>query len=245
MNMKLKILTAMMACMLGGAAMVDAGTAECGMAEAATAEHQTAQESVFVEVPLIEPALERTDPELASAPAEPEPAREETSEVPKPQEETNLSYREGLAAYITSVNESVPHADALTMADCALKQADAQDIDEKLILAVAHTESTYYSDAVSCADYKGLMQTGDVLAKEAGYRPEELFDPEVSIEVGAGYISDQLENFDDDVQLALTAYNQGPGSVYQGNYDTAYAELTLERVQNIENFLLEGGYLRH
>lgn len=152
------------------------------------------------------------------------------------------SYREGLAAYITSVNHTVTDEEALTMVDCMLDQAAQHEVDEKLIMAVAHTESTFYSDAVSYADYKGLMQTGDVLAEEAGYSPDALFDPEVSIAVGTEYICDQLESFDQDVCLALTAYNQGPGAVYGGTYDTDYAELTMRRVENIKTFLAQGGY---
>ncbi len=173
-----------------------------------------------------------------------QPAAEFTGEqatVPEEESEDN-TYREGLAAYITSVNDTVSTGDALNMVDCMIEQAETYDIDEKLILAVAHTESTYYSDAVSYADYKGLMQTGDVLAEEAGYDPKELFNPEVSIEVGAAYISNQLETFDDDVSLALTAYNQGPGAVYDGTYDTEYAEMTMQRVGTIEDFLSTGGY---
>ena len=167
--------------------------------------------------------------------------KEETEEaVPAEPEHT---YEEGMAAYITSVNETVTETEAMTMAGCMLEQAEKRDIDANLLLAVAHTESTYYSDAVSCADYKGLMQTGDALAEEAGYSPESLFDPEVSIEVGAGYIEDQLENFDNDVCLALTAYNQGPGTVYEGSYDTGYAEVTMKRVERIESFLRKGGYV--
>jgi len=132
--------------------------------------------------------------------------------------------------------------DALDMVDCMLEQAAQYHMDEKLIMAIAHTESTFYSDAVSYADYKGLMQTGDVLAEEAGYSPDALFDPEVSIAVGTEYICDQLESFDQDVCLALTAYNQGPGAVYGGTYDTDYAELTMRRVENIKTFLSQGGY---
>ena len=44
-------------------------------------------------------------------------------------------------------------------------------------MAIAQNESTYYSDAVSCEDFKGLMQTGDGLAENAGYDPSQLFNP--------------------------------------------------------------------
>ena len=63
--------------------------------------------------------------------------------------------------------------------------------------AIAQNESCYYSDAVSCEDFKGLMQTGDGLARNAGYDPQELFNPAVSIKVGARYISMKLDEFGD------------------------------------------------
>ena len=192
--------------------------------------------------PLIaEAATAAVEPQMQAVVEAAAPAEEPAGEPVECAAEEEVRYREGLAAYITSVNHTVTEAEAQTMVDCILEQAAEYDLDEKLLMAMAHTESTYYSDAVSCADYKGLMQTGDVLAEEAGYSPEDLFDPEVSIEVGAGYIDAQLETFDD-TELALTAYNQGPGAVYAGDYSTGYAETTLKRVENIENFLSEGGY---
>ena len=156
----------------------------------------------------------------------------------------SAQYKEGLAAYILNVNGGVSAEDAEMMAEAALEYGEKYEVDEKLIMAIAHTESTYYADAVSCADYKGLMQTGDHLAAEAGCSPEELFEPEVSIAVGSQYIGEQMENFDDDVRLALTAYNQGPGSVYAGDYSTDYADLTISRAEGIERFLEEEGYLQ-
>ena len=85
------------------------------------------------------------------------------------------------------------------------------------------------------------MQTGDYLAESAGHTPSELFDPEVSIKVGASYIRDKIEEFGD-IRLALTAYNQGSGSVHSGNYTTGYADLTMERAEAMEEFLRGRGY---
>lgn len=175
---------------------------------------------------------------------EPEPVEPVEDTVAEPEEDEGGLYREGLAAYIISVNETVSKEEADEMVSCMMDQAEKHQMDEKLIMAVAQTESTYYSEAVSCTDYKGLMQTGDILAEEAGYTPEDLFDPEISIEVGADYIDTQMETFEDDVILALTAYNQGPGAVYDGDYSTGYAVQTIENVENIEIFLQNKGFLQ-
>ena len=128
-------------------------------------------------------------------------------------------YIEGLSAYIRHVNRNVTEGEADQMAENFVKYADQYGVDEKIVMAIAQNESTYYSDAVSCEDFKGLMQTGDGLAENAGYDPSQLFNPEISIKVGARYLSIKMEEFGD-VRLALTAYNQGSGSVHSGNYTT-------------------------
>ena len=156
--------------------------------------------------------------------------------------EEKCRYCDGLAAYIRSVNETVTGEEAAKMVSCMIEQAKRYQLDEKLLMAVAQTESCYDSEAVSSTDYKGLMQTSDDLAAEAGYSSEDLFRPEISIQIGADYMKRQMENFDDDTVLALTAYNQGPGSVYEGAYDLFYAEQTMEHLKTLESFLRERGF---
>lgn len=150
-------------------------------------------------------------------------------------------YQDGLAEYIRHVNHSVSANEADAMVDSFIEYSRYYNVDEKIVMAVAQTESAYCADAVSCADFKGLMQTGDYLAESAGHTPSELFDPEVSIKVGASYIRDKIEEFGD-IRLALTAYNQGSGSVHSGNYSTGYADLTMERAEAMEEFLRGRGY---
>lgn len=151
-------------------------------------------------------------------------------------------YLKGLSAYIRHVNRNVGKEESLHMAENFVKYAEKYDVDEKVVMAIAQNESCYYSDAVSCEDFKGLMQTGDGLARNAGYEPQELFNPAVSIKVGARYLSIKLEEFGD-LSLALTAYNQGSGSVHSGNYSTGYAELAMARAATVENYLKQNGYV--
>lgn len=155
--------------------------------------------------------------------------------------ERQEEYQNGLSEYIRYVNHSVSEKEADSMVDSFIEYARHYDVDEKIVMAVAQTESAYCADAVSCADFKGLMQTGDYLAESAGHTPSELFNPEVSIKVGASYIRDKIEEFGD-IRLALTAYNQGSGSVHSGNYSTGYADLTMERAEAMEEFLRGRGY---
>ncbi|MGN0659671.1 MAG: lytic transglycosylase domain-containing protein [Emergencia sp.] len=180
--------------------------------------------------------------ETAAAVAVERAAEEKEKREKIEKEKAEEKYLEGLAAYIRSVNRNVTERDAADMAGYFVKYADKYDVDEKIVMAIAQNESTYYSDAVSCEDFKGLMQTGDGLARNAGYDPSELFRPEVSIEVGARYLKIKMDEFGD-LRLALTAYNQGSGSVYSGNYSTGYADLAIARAESMECFLENNGYI--
>ncbi len=157
------------------------------------------------------------------------------------QREQENRYLEGLSAYIRHINRNVTKSEADVMAESFVKYGEKYNVDEKIVMAVAQNESTYYSNAVSCENFKGLMQTGDGLAENAGYSPDELFDPEISIKVGAKYLGAKISEFGD-IRLALTAYNQGSGSVHSGNYSTGYADLAMDRAEAVEAFLQTNGY---
>ncbi len=177
------------------------------------------------------------------AQAEPEAIATAMAEEQTAVRKEDEGYLKGLSAYIRHVNRNVSVEEADSMVRSFVESAKTYDVDEKIVMAVAQNESTYYADAVSCADFKGLMQTGDGIAKNAGYNPGQLFEPSVSIEVGAEYLSDKLKEFGD-MRLALTAYNQGSGSVLSGNYTTGYADLAMERAAAMERFLVENGYVK-
>lgn len=166
-----------------------------------------------------------------------EAARKEAAEKKKKE----ARYLKGLAAYIQHINSNVTKTEADIMAESFVKYGKKYSVDEKVVMAIAHNESTYYSDAVSSENFKGLMQTGDGLAENAGYDPSQLFNPKISIKVGAKYLGAKMDEFGD-LRLALTAYNQGSGSVHSGNYSTGYADLALERAEAVEAFLVSNGY---
>lgn len=148
-------------------------------------------------------------------------------------EKRRENYVAGLSAYIRRVNGNISAGNAEGMARSFIEYGEKYGVDAKLIAAIAHNESTFYADAVSCEDFKGLMQTGDGLARNAGFSPSQLFDYRVSIQVGAKYLRAKMDEFGD-TKLALTAYNQGSGSVYSGNYSTGYAERAMERAEEME-----------
>ncbi|NLG86106.1 MAG: lytic transglycosylase domain-containing protein [Firmicutes bacterium] len=96
------------------------------------------------------------------------------------------------------------------------------NIDPLLLAAVIRAESKFFPRAQSEAGALGLMQivpeTGVWAADEMGltdFNIDKLFDPAINIQVGAWYLRELLEEFNEDIVLALAAYNCGRGNVKQ------------------------------
>lgn len=80
-------------------------------------------------------------------------------------------------------------------------------VDPSLVRAIMQTESAFNPAARSSAGAIGLMQLMPATARELGVNP---FVPEQNIEGGVRYFSQLLRMFGG-VELALIAYNAGPG----------------------------------
>lgn len=91
------------------------------------------------------------------------------------------------------------------------RAAASYGIESALLRAVAHRESAFQPCAVSRAGAMGLMQLMPETAAALGV--EDPFDPEQSILGGARFLRFLLDRFQNDLSLALSAYNAGPSRV--------------------------------
>jgi soluble lytic murein transglycosylase-like protein len=96
-----------------------------------------------------------------------------------------------------------------------LQAADTHNIEPALIKAVILAESNYNPKAVSKRGARGLMQLMPRTAAALGV--EDLFDPAENINGGVKYLRQLLDRFDNDLRLALAAYNAGSRHVRNYN----------------------------
>ena len=104
---------------------------------------------------------------------------------------------------------------------CFKSAARAYGLPETLLLAVARGESDFDQDARSKANAHGVMQIQwPGTAKHLGiHRLSELYEPCVNIDAGARYLKELLARYENNLHLALAAYNYGPGRIEPGDLD--------------------------
>ncbi|MBS4207954.1 lytic transglycosylase domain-containing protein [Bacillus sp. FJAT-50079] len=115
------------------------------------------------------------------------------------------------AAQLESTMTDVEAKSSLPIVDIVRKAAEKYDLPEKLITSVIKHESNFNPNAVSHAGASGLMQLMPATAQSLGV--SNIFDPEDNIMAGSKYLRQMLNKYNGNVQLALAAYNAGPGNV--------------------------------
>ncbi|MGQ9818534.1 MAG: transglycosylase SLT domain-containing protein [Candidatus Kapaibacteriales bacterium] len=111
--------------------------------------------------------------------------------------------------------------------------AEKYRLEPELIKSVILAESNANQFAVSKAGAKGLMQLVDSTARYLGV--DNPFEPRQNILSGSRYLRELLDTFDGNLDLALAAYNAGPGSVYKYNGIPPFPETRayVQRVKKI------------
>jgi len=104
-----------------------------------------------------------------------------------------------------AVTDARPWARAIELA------ASSAGIETELLHAVVKAESNYQADARS---HKGAMGLAQLMPGTAAlYDTRALTSARRNLEVGARYLKQLLDQFDQDTRLAVAAYNAGPGAV--------------------------------
>jgi len=137
-----------------------------------------------------------------------------------------------------SNNKTKPSSKALVRVgqynDLIKSAAKKFNIDEKLIKSIILTESAGKANAKSKANAKGLMQLMDSTATDMGVNNP--WNPQENIYGGTKYISKLLNDFDGNTNLALAAYNAGPGNVKKYNGIPPFKE-TQNYIKRVNNYL--------
>jgi len=147
-----------------------------------------------------------------------------------------------LVSYIKKYNSSYTTDKAQNLVFLFQHEANIYGVDQTLLLAVAHRESTFNPSAKSSSGSLGMMQIMPSTAARYGISSTQLLDPHVNIEFGAKYLKERIDAYGGNVTKALSAYNQGSVAVNRGSYSTRYAVKIISTQSNLKTYLSSGGY---
>ena len=109
--------------------------------------------------------------------------------------------------------------------------AKRYNMDADLITSVIAVESNFDPKAVSRKNARGLMQLLPETAAQLGVRNVD--DPAENIDAGTRYLRDLLQKYNNDLALALAAYNAGPDKVQLYGRVPPFAE-TISYVRRVK-----------
>lgn len=107
----------------------------------------------------------------------------------------------------------------------------AWDVEAPLILAIIDVESGFNFHAVGDHDAKGVPQAYGLMMLQLtgaghGWNPDDLFNPALNIFVGTEYLKFCINTFPNNLKLAISCYNQGPGGAAQRGYGATGSYVT-------------------
>lgn len=157
-------------------------------------------------------------------------------------EEAESKYNKGLTNYIQKYNRSYTSSKAQELVFMFKRAGEAYGIDEKILMAVAHRESTFNPKAKGGSGSLGIMQVMPATGRGYGLSTSQLLDAQTSINFGAMYLSDKLHAYNGDLVKGFSAYNQGSAPVNRGSYSTRYATKIIGAINGIDTYLTSNGY---
>ena len=101
------------------------------------------------------------------------------------------------------------------------RTAGRHRLDGLLLASLVEAESSFNPWAISVDGALGLTQ---ILPATAGSPAEELLKPRANLDAGARYLAALMRRFGGDIELALAAYNAGPGAVHRFDGVPPYQE---------------------
>jgi soluble lytic murein transglycosylase-like protein len=140
-------------------------------------------------------------------------------------------------APVANANAANPAEVKLTPADLhqmLAKAGTAHNVDEDLLASVVKAESNGNTRAVSRAGAQGLMQLMPGTAADLGV--QDSFRPEQNVRGGSAYLDALLTKYNDNLSLALAAYNAGPAAVDKYHGVPPYRETKLYIARVIHEF---------
>lgn len=156
------------------------------------------------------------------------------------EESWNGSQIEGFNGYgaVGGFNSDLtsPYDDTFALA------AATYQVPEALLKAMGKAESDFNPNAVSSAGAMGIMQLMPGTAANLGVTSP--FDPKQNIMGGAKYIAELLRTFGsypNGIQLAVAAYNAGPGAVKKAGYRIPQNGETPAYVEKVMGYLTAAG----
>ncbi len=123
-----------------------------------------------------------------------------------------------------------------TVAETIRHCASLFQLEEALIRAVIKAESNFDPRAVSEKGAVGIMQLIPETAREM--QVANPLNPEENIRGGSRYLRQMLNEFGGDLDLALAAYNAGPGTVHHYGGIPPFEE-TRTYVERVKKFLFD------
>ena len=121
--------------------------------------------------------------------------------------------------------------------------SEKYDIDSDFIKAIIKQESGFNTKATSKKGAMGLMQLMPKTAESLGVI--DAYNPSENIEGGVKYLKGLLDKYDNNKELALAAYNAGPGAVKKYGGIPPYKETQnyINAIMGTYNKVKEAGLL--